>query len=232
MTLLTRTTSLSFVLLSTLSLTLAQGFDPFTPSKEYLRFGGQIVAIENAPAAPAPVAQLSATTLVFGSQALGTPSANQTVTGTSTGNAGLVFSSSPALGGSNPGDFNISGSGCEPAAPPLGSGAFCGVTVNFMPQFPGSRSATLTFTDNAGTSPQTVTLSGTGSGAAAPSLTTYLGSYGSGVGSISGPVVTLPIRAYYSGGAAQTNYVQTTLGPGYTVLAEQNGSGRVFPDCF
>jgi len=76
----TRTSRLSLVLLRTGSLTLAQGLDPSTPSKEYLRLGGQIVAIENAPTVPAAIAQLSAATLTFGNQNVPTTSTSQSVT--------------------------------------------------------------------------------------------------------------------------------------------------------
>jgi hypothetical protein len=188
----------------------------------------QMVSLSGTGANLSPIVSLSAASLAFGSQAPGTPSFNQNLTLTNTGTVDLVFGGLPTLGGSNPGDFTVSGTNCEPQFAPLRGGASCTVVVNFTPQFSGARSATLTFTDNASPSTQTVTLSGTGSGAAAPSLTTYLGTYGSAASPLSGPAAMLPIRAYYSGGAAQINYVQTALSSGYNMLAKQNLSGGYF----
>ena len=51
MTFATRTTRFSLLFLTISSLALAQGLSPSAPLKEYIRFGGQIVAIENVTAA-------------------------------------------------------------------------------------------------------------------------------------------------------------------------------------
>ncbi len=65
--------------------------------------------------------------------------------------------SSVALGGNDPGDFSISSNTC-PAS--LAAGATCTVSVVFKPVASGIRQASLTFTDNATGSPQTVSLQG------------------------------------------------------------------------
>lgn len=105
--------------------------------------------------ATAPAATLSVTNLSFSSQALGTPSAAQSITLTNGGNAPLSIS-----GVAVSGDFaqtNTCGSSVNAATS-------CTTSVTFNPSTPGARTGTLTITDNASTSPQVVTLTGTGTG--------------------------------------------------------------------
>jgi hypothetical protein len=73
--------------------------------------------------------------------------------------ATLIFSSITASG-----DFTISFSTCKTQ---LAVGKSCKVNVTFTPEQLGQLSGTLTFTDNAPNSPQTVPLSGTGVSAVA-----------------------------------------------------------------
>jgi len=103
------------------------------------------------------VASLSPTSLTFASQAVGTTSAAQTVTLNNTGNAAFSISSL-TLTGTNPGDFaqtNTCGSS-------VAAGGNCTISVTFTPAASGIRTAAVTFTDNATGSPQSVSLSGTG----------------------------------------------------------------------
>ena len=102
---------------------------------------------------------LSAASLDFGSQLVGPPSAAQTETVTNDGAANLTVST-VTIGGANPSDFAISKDTCAGAtvAP---SGA-CVVGVTFTPAVSGTRNASLTFSDNAAGSPQSVSLSGVG----------------------------------------------------------------------
>ena len=89
---------------------------------------------------------------------MGTTSAAQTMTLSNTGNASLSISSI-AIGGANSGDFaQTNNCGSSVAA-----GANCAISVTFTPAAAGSRSASLAITDNASSSPQTVSLTGTGS---------------------------------------------------------------------
>lgn len=117
----------------------------------------------NASAATGPAASVSPTSLTFASQPINSYSAAQTVTLTNTGTANLVITS-VAIGGTNETNFTISGGTCEAG----GTGATvppqenCTVLVKFNPPTATSFSATLTFTDNATPTTQTVTLSGTG----------------------------------------------------------------------
>jgi hypothetical protein len=101
--------------------------------------------------------------LTFANQLTGSTSASQAVTLTNTGNELLVINNI-SVTGTDPGDFlqtNNCGSpiGNNPLA--LAVGDSCLVNVSFAPTAGGSRAATLSFTNNASNSPQTVALSGT-----------------------------------------------------------------------
>jgi hypothetical protein len=103
---------------------------------------------------PAPAASLSPTSVSFPAQYVGTSGLPQSVTLTNTGTAALTIASVAT----SPADFgSLSACGSTVAA-----GASCAVGVFFDPTASGTRTGTLTITDNAGGSPQTVTLSGTG----------------------------------------------------------------------
>jgi hypothetical protein len=119
----------------------------------------QMVALKPASSSTgsAPVASLSPTSLTFASQAVGATSAAQAITLNNTGNAALSITSI-GLSGANPGDFAQSNScGASVAA-----GANCTISVTFMSTANGTRSAAVTLTDNATGSPQSVSLTGTG----------------------------------------------------------------------
>jgi uncharacterized repeat protein (TIGR01451 family) len=111
----------------------------------------------------APVASLSPASLGFGTVEIGTTSPSQVLTITNTGDEGqsLTFTSL-VVGGMNAADFAITSDGCVTAGAVLGKDASCRIGITFTPGAAGARSATLTLRDNAGDSPQIVTLSGTG----------------------------------------------------------------------
>ena len=115
--------------------------------------------------APAPVAGVSPTSLAYASQIVGTTSAAQAVTLSNTGNAALSITSI-AVTGTNAGDFaQTNNCGTSVAA-----GASCTINVTFTPAATGTRTGTLTITDNASGSPQTVGLTGTGGSVSAPAV--------------------------------------------------------------
>jgi hypothetical protein len=89
----------------------------------------------------------------FGAQLAGTTSDPQTVTLSNTGTATLTISSITASG-----DFSAS----DTCGTSLVAGSNCPISVTFHPTAGGSRTGTLTITDNAFDSPQHVALSGTG----------------------------------------------------------------------
>jgi len=100
-----------------------------------------------------PVVSLSPASLTFAAQTVSTQSAPQTITLTNTGNGAL----SPLKIGRT-GDFaqtNTCGNS-------VAVGASCTISVTFSPVGAGSQSGTITLTDNAADSPQTIQLSGTG----------------------------------------------------------------------
>src|SRR2546422_251431 len=99
----------------------------------------------------------------FGNQNVSTTSAAQAVTlsnptGTALSITSITFT------GANPGDFGQTNTCVSSVA----AGGNCTINVTFTPTATGSRSATLTVTDNASNSPQTSGVSGTGT--ALPSL--------------------------------------------------------------
>jgi Abnormal spindle-like microcephaly-assoc'd, ASPM-SPD-2-Hydin len=95
----------------------------------------------------------SPTSLSFGNQNVGTTSAQQTVVLSNIGTATLTITTI-----STSGDFAQSNN-CGTSLP---AGTSCAISVTFTPTASGSRSGTLSITDNAAGSPQTVSLSGTG----------------------------------------------------------------------
>lgn len=105
----------------------------------------------------APGASLGATSLNFSSQPVGVPSATQTVQLSNNGDASLT-NIAISISGGNAGEFfETNNCGTSVAA-----GANCTITAMFTPAGTGARSATLSVTDNAAGSPQSVALSGSG----------------------------------------------------------------------
>ncbi len=109
----------------------------------------------------APAVTLSPTSLVFASQVLGTTSPAKSVTLSNTGNATLTINSI-TLSGPNVSDYsqtnNCGGS--------LAQATSCTINVTFTPTATGSRVATLSVSDSAPGSPQTVSISGTATSSA------------------------------------------------------------------
>jgi hypothetical protein len=111
----------------------------------------------------APIASLSPGSLNFGSQLVNTTSALLPITVSNSGTAALVISQL-LVSGSNSGDFSLAA-----AARPImvAPGNSTTLVVSFTPAAAGARSAVLNVSDNAGGSPQSVTLSGTGTASTA-----------------------------------------------------------------
>jgi hypothetical protein len=113
-----------------------------------------------APPAPAPAVTLNpaGTFNLAGTTPLGATSAAQNLAVSNTGTAPLHVSAI-GVSGLNAGDFSVTGSNCVGAA--VAAGATCFIPVTFAPLAPGIRTTTLTITDDAGNSPQLVTINGT-----------------------------------------------------------------------
>lgn len=107
-----------------------------------------------------PAVTLTPTSLTWGSVVVGVKSAAKTVTLTNSGSATLNISSIAVSG-----DFaqTIVAKSCGST---VAVGKSCVIKVTFTPTQVGARSGAITITDNAGNSPQTVQLSGTGTGQA------------------------------------------------------------------
>jgi hypothetical protein len=103
-----------------------------------------------------PAVTLMPTKLTFATQVVGTNSKAKTIKVSNSGTAPLTISNI-AIGGTDAGDFSETNN-CSV----VNAGESCTVSVKFTPSTDGSRSATLTLTDNAGTGTQTVPLTGVG----------------------------------------------------------------------
>jgi hypothetical protein len=100
----------------------------------------------------------STSSLSFGNLTVGSVSAAKTVTIQSRQH-NLVTISGIAITGNSPGDFVQSATTCGAT---LTSYAACTISVTFNPTAKGLRTASLTISDSASNSPQTVALNGTG----------------------------------------------------------------------
>ena len=159
-------------------------------------------------------ASVSPTSLTFGNQAVGTTSTAQSSTLTNTGTISLTIASIAVSG-----DFAET----DNCGNSVAAGGSCTINVTFTPTATGTRTGTLTITDDAPDSPQMVSLTGTG---IQPSIA---------IGSVSPGVVTLA-----QGGSSQsvtvnltrTNYTgsvtlaTSTLPSGVTATYTQPGTGN------
>jgi hypothetical protein len=105
----------------------------------------------------APSVLLSPGSLTFATQLIKTSSKAQTVAMINTGSASLTITSI-AITGADPADFTQANT-CGSSLAINGS---CTITVTFKPQAINTRTASVSITDNASGSPQTVALSGVG----------------------------------------------------------------------
>lgn len=103
--------------------------------------------------AQGPVVTLSAHSLTFAKQVIGTTSGSQSVTLTNSGTSALSISSIVPSAGF--GETNNCGSSVP-------NGAQCSINVTFSPTTTGPISGSVTITDNAAGSPQAIGLRGTG----------------------------------------------------------------------
>ncbi len=135
--------------MSTATLTLT---DSAANSPQVISLTGTATA-----AAGTPSLSLSSTALTFPTTTTGTTAAAQMVTLANSGTAALNLTGI-ALGGTNPTAFARS-STCGAT---IAAGSACAITVSFSPSAAAAYTAAITLTDNAASSPQTITLSGTG----------------------------------------------------------------------
>ena len=106
-----------------------------------------------------PGAGLAPAALTFAGGLIGTAS-TQITTLTNTGNAPLTISNF-AISGANSGDFAQTNT-CPASSTNLAVGASCTISVTFTPSVAGNRTASVSITDDASGSPQSIPLTGVG----------------------------------------------------------------------
>jgi trimeric autotransporter adhesin len=139
----------------------------FTPAASG-SFTAAVSIADNASASPQTVAlsgmgaspgvSLSPSSLAFGSVPMDSASSLQTISLSNAGNAVLSITSL-AIGGGNSSDFAETADTCGSS---VVAGGSCTIGITFTPSLAGAETASITVNDNAGDSPQTVALSGTG----------------------------------------------------------------------
>jgi hypothetical protein len=158
------------------SCTLSVSFKPASAGT----FTASLAATDNATGSPQTVAlsgtgtaassttvSLSPSSLTFPTTAVGSTSAAQVITFTNTGTVAVSVQSF-LFGGANASSFVLSAKTCTTSLP---VGSSCTLSVSFKPTATGVQTATISATDNAAGSPQSVTLSGTGGTASSSTLT-------------------------------------------------------------
>lgn len=116
---------------------------------------------------PASTLTFSNASWTFSSHPIGQTSGAGNLFVTNKGNSTATFSN-VSFTGANTADFKVTLNTCSS----LQVGATCKVSFNFTPTGAGVRKASLTFTDTASGSPQSIPVQGTGSGAAPPPSST------------------------------------------------------------
>jgi Abnormal spindle-like microcephaly-assoc'd, ASPM-SPD-2-Hydin/Beta-propeller repeat len=143
---------------------LISGEVGFVDNSGFLTGSEQVVTVSGTGTGMAPVLTVSPASLSFGTQPVGITSGTQTVTLTNAGSA-LLNLTGIAITGNASTNFGFFVKGTNPCPLPSGiliAGVSCTISVDFAPQAAGSVSATLSISDNATGSPQTVALNGTG----------------------------------------------------------------------
>jgi hypothetical protein len=141
-------------------------YNDFTPNAPGSR-SGSLTIVDSDPTSPSKIVfsgvgtlvKLSPTGLGFGRSPVNHTSPTLTLTLTNVSTTATLNISQVAIGGANPGDFQIQSSTCSGAINPGGT---CTVVSTFTATAVGARSATLNFTDDGGASPQVIQMTGTG----------------------------------------------------------------------
>ena len=153
-----------------------------TPDLAVAAFGGvtgvnNIAVLLNAAGSNAPAALLSTGTLAFGSESVGQTTSAQTVTLSYMASTALTISGITITGAQSADFAQTNNCGAS-----LVGGGNCTISVTFSPQAAGARTASIQITDNASNSPQTISLTGTGT--APPEIGLKIPSHGSSSASV------------------------------------------------
>jgi hypothetical protein len=121
----------------------------------------QVIPLTGTGTPPAPIVGLAPTMLNFGTEVVGGTTGPQTVVLTNSGSAPLLISSI-LVTGANANEFNLPPSRmpCPTNGNSLAAGANCDIVADFAPLSSGAKSASIQISDNAGNSPQSISLSG------------------------------------------------------------------------
>ena len=144
------------------------------------------------------------TSITFPGQTVGTSSAPTAVTVTNTGGGNLVITAISISGG-NASSFSQTNN-CGTVAP-LGT---CTINVTFTPQVAGSLSSSVSVTDNAPGSPQSVPVSGTGNGVGVISFNPTSLAFGNAT--VGSPTSALSTTVKNTGAATLTLTSETLTG--------------------
>jgi hypothetical protein len=143
----------------------------FTPTTTGSR-SGAVTVTDNAPGSPhsvslagtgtiatVPMVSLLPSSVAFGNTGVGTTSAVRSSTLTNTATAALSIASIVPSG-----DFAVTttGTSCPYSGGIVNPAASCTIDVTFTPTVPGTRAGSITITDNAADSPQSISLTGSG----------------------------------------------------------------------
>ncbi len=142
---------------STLTLTVGAGAATGTSTVTITGTSGSLTSqttIQLTVTSAGPAVTLTPSSLTFAKTVVGATSAPKAVTLTNTGGSTLNINSITASG-----DFAVSSTTCGST---LAAGKHCKIKVTFTPTQLGTRTGTLSVSDNAAGSPQTAALSGTG----------------------------------------------------------------------
>jgi hypothetical protein len=184
----------------------------------------QLVALSGTGTSPsAPAVTLSATSLTFAGQIVNTTSGIQTVTLTNSGTANLTWTSLSITAGSS--DYALPVGSSNTCTSPLVAAASCLIGVNFTPTTTGTRTGTVTLSDNASGAPHTISLTGTGIQGGLSFSPTSL-SFGN---QTIGTSAVLPITVTNIGTATISGIVISITGTNASQFSQANNCGTSLP---
>jgi subtilase family serine protease len=183
----------------------------------------QTVTLNGTGTATVPAVTLSANSLSFSSQPVGNSYTAPNITLTNSGTAALSITSI-SITGANASSFSETNT----CGTTVAIGATCTIAITFKPAAPTSLSAALSVADNAPGSPQTVALSGTGTGNGGVGLAPDSLTFPTTPINIAAPTQTITLTN--NGNASLTISSITIGGTYYTSYSETNNCGTILPE--
>jgi hypothetical protein len=178
-------------------------------------YRSQTVTLSGTGVAPAGVSLSPVSGMVFAATGVGLGAAAQTVTLSNNGGLALAIQSMTASG-----DFSIA-SGSNTCGASLAAGAACGMQIMFAPTVAGARAGSLVVTDSAGSSPQSLALSGMG-------VDFALAANGSTTQTIAaGAQAVYPLLLSSAAGVPGTVAIACTGAPAYSTCVVTPSSGAL-----